>query len=252
MINPLDLSGRKILVTGASSGIGRETSILLSELGATVFLVARNEARLQQTVALLQPAAHQMFLYDLNMTDDIPNWMKDITHKWGPLDGIVHSAGMTITLPLRLIKTSAFDQIMRINVAAGMSLVRGLRQKNVHTKPASVVFLSSVMGLVGQPGISAYSASKGALEAMCRSLALELAPEEIRVNCVAPAHVRTEMGDELRSILTPTQMQEIENHHPLGLGTARDVAHAIAFLLAGTGRWITGSTLVVDGGYTAH
>lgn len=252
MINPLDLSGRTFLVTGASSGIGRETAILLSELGATVILVARNEARLEQTRAMMGAGHHQIAAFDLNRTDEIPSWIKSVAQQSGMIDGIVHSAGATLTLPVRLLKTAAFDDLMRINVTAAMSLTRGLRQAGVHREKASIVFLSSVMGLVGQPGISAYSASKGALEAMCRSLAVELAPEGIRVNCVAPAHVQTEMADDLKSMLTAAQLADIEKYHPLGIGTARDVAHAIAFLLADTGRWITGTTLIVDGGYTAH
>ena len=112
--------------------------------------------------------------------------------------------------------------------------------------------MSSVMGIVGQPGIAAYSASKGAVMALCKSLALELAHHEIRINCVAPAVVMTEMSTKFHQQLTPEQVARIESMHPLGIGTPRDVANAVAFLLADTGRWITGSTLVVDGGYLAQ
>jgi NAD(P)-dependent dehydrogenase (short-subunit alcohol dehydrogenase family) len=108
------------------------------------------------------------------------------------------------------------------------------------------------MGLAGAPATVAYAASKGALNALTRSMAVELAREKIRVNTVAPGHVATEMSDRLREFLTPEKYAMIEAAHPLGLGTATDVAYAVAFLLADTGRWITGSTLVVDGGYTAQ
>ena len=141
---------------------------------------------------------------------------------------------------------------MRINVTAALCLAKAFRQKNVSTAGSSIVYLSSVMGIVGQSGQTAYSASKGALVTLAKSLTLELSRENIRVNCVAPAVVNTEMSEKMFQSLTPEQVKQIESMHPLGIGTPRDVANAIAFLLADTGRWITGTTLVVDGGYTAH
>ena len=114
------------------------------------------------------------------------------------------------------------------------------------------MFLSSVTGLTGQAGLAAYSASKGGIVALTRALAVELAGEQIRVNCVAPGMVTTEMGQGLLGMLTPEQGKALEGKHLLGFGSARDVSYAIAFLLVETARWITGSTLVVDGGYTAH
>ena len=107
------------------------------------------------------------------------------------------------------------------------------------------------MGLVGRPAIAAYSATKGALVSMTRSLALELAPEGIRVNCVAPGFVESEILEQVKSVVTEDQFEAIRKMHPLGFGTPRDVANAVAFLVADTGRWITGSTLVIDGGYSA-
>lgn len=252
MINPMELENRTILVTGASSGIGRETAILLSQLGARLILVGRRPEQLESTLALLEGASHQLHVFDLLDVDDIPRWMKEITRASGPLHGLVHSAGVQITKPLRMLTSSDIDKVMKINVTASFGLIKGFRQKGICANPASVVLISSVMGLVGQPGVSAYSASKGALVTLAKSLALELAKENIRVNCVAPAVVNTEMSEKMISALTPEQVTQIEVMHPLGIGYPRDVANAVAFLLADTGRWITGTTLVVDGGYTAH
>ncbi len=252
MINPLQLSDRTILVTGASSGIGRETAVLLSQLGARLVLVARDRDRLEQTLSMLDGSSHEILVCDLLDVDKIPEWMKNVSSSCGPLSGLVHSAGVQITKPLRTLSNSNIQDVMTINVTASFGLIKGFRQKGVCTNPGSVVLLSSVMGLVGQPGISAYSASKGALVSLVKSLALELARENIRVNCVAPAHVHTEMADKLQSTLSDEQVESIVRMHPLGIGTPRDVANSIAFLLADTGRWITGTTLVVDGGYTAH
>jgi NAD(P)-dependent dehydrogenase (short-subunit alcohol dehydrogenase family) len=133
-----------------------------------------------------------------------------------------------------------------------MMLAKGFRQRGCHTVGASIVLLSSVTGLVGLPGIAAYAASKSAVLGLTRCLALELAPQQIRVNCVAPAMVRTDIAEHLFTSLLPEQVASIEQAHPLGIGRPRDVANAIAFLLSDAARWITGSALVVDGGYTAH
>jgi NAD(P)-dependent dehydrogenase (short-subunit alcohol dehydrogenase family) len=252
MINPMELENRTILVTGASSGIGRETAILLSQLGARLILGGRNSEKLEKTLALLEGTKHQAHAFDLSAVDSIPRWMKDIAGNTGPLHGLVHSAGVQITKPLRMLTSANIDEVMRINITASFGLIKGFRQKGVCANFASVVLISSVMGLVGQSGISAYSASKGALVTLAKSLALELAKENIRVNCVAPAHVHTEMAEKLQETLTTEQIENIRKMHPIGIGNPRDVAYAIAFLLADTGRWITGTTLVVDGGYTAH
>lgn len=252
MINPMELENRTILVTGASSGIGRETAILLSQLGARLILVGRRPEQLEKTISLLDGASHQVHVFDLLNVDDIPHWMKGIASASGPLNGLVHSAGMQFTKPLRITTGENLEELMRINVTAAFSLARAFRQKGVYITGSSIIYLSSVMGVVGQAGQAAYSASKGALVALTKSLSLELSREGIRVNCVAPAVVRTEMLEKMLQSLTPEQVAQIQAMHPLGIGTPRDVANAIAFLLADTGRWITGSTLVVDGGYTAH
>jgi NAD(P)-dependent dehydrogenase (short-subunit alcohol dehydrogenase family) len=252
MWNPLDLTGRTILVTGASSGIGRVTSVLLSRLGAQVVLVGRNPDQLRETAERCEGAPCRIEPLDLAAAEDIPGWLKSVAAATGPLHGLVHSAGIQIVSPLRFLKSEALAQTLQINLTVGIQLAKGFRQKNVCAAPSSIVFLASVMGLVGQPGLAAYSASKGALIALARSLALELAAEGIRVNCVAPGCVQTEMVDKLAASLTPQQFDAVKAMHPLGLGDPLDVAHAIAFLLADTGRWITGTTLAVDGGYTAH
>jgi 3-oxoacyl-[acyl-carrier protein] reductase len=252
MINPLDLTGQTILVTGASSGIGRETARLISQLGARVVLAGRNEERLAETLRSLDGDGHRVEPLDLALVDEIPRWLKNISTSSGPLHGLVHSAGIYKLRPLRVLSAKTADDILRINVGAAIALAKGFLQKGVCASPGSIVFLSSVTGLTGQAGMAAYAASKGAIVALTRALAVELAGERIRVNCVAPGVVATEMGQSLLGMLTPEQSAALEAMHLLGFGSARDVSHAIAFLLAETARWITGTVLVVDGGYTAH
>lgn len=250
--NPMDLAGRTILVTGASSGIGRETAVLLSRLGARVILTARNRERLQQSADLLSGGGHSVEPFDLACPAEIAAWVARLAAQQGPLAGIVHSAGVHNAYPLRVLTAGKLEEVMRTNVSSAVMLAKGLRQKNVYAPGASLVFLSSTTALVGEAGISAYSASKAALIGLTRSLAIELAGQGIRVNCVAPGVVRTEMVARIESSLTPEQFAAIEARHPLGFGAPRDVANGIAFLLGDAARWITGATLVIDGGYTVH
>jgi len=252
MMSPMDMTGRTILVTGASSGIGRETSRLLSELSARVILVGRNRERLELTASVLIGRGHQIETFDLTQLDAVSDWLKRIVQRTGPLDGLVHSAGIGATLPVKAWSSSVHDSVMKINVSACLALAQGFRRPDIHNRQSSIVFVSSVAGLVGAVGISIYSASKGAVVALTKSLALELVRDGIRVNCVAPGAVETELVEESRRVLSQQQMTRLAEMHPLGIGNPRDVAHAIAFLLADTSRWITGTTLAVDGGYTAQ
>jgi NAD(P)-dependent dehydrogenase (short-subunit alcohol dehydrogenase family) len=165
---------------------------------------------------------------------------------------LVHCAGVLSQQPLRALDASKFEAVQRVNVTAAAMLAKGFRQKGCCAPNSSIVLVSSVMGLVGQAGIPAYSTSKAAVAGLTRCLAMELARESIRVNCVAPGMVRTEMTEKFFEFVSDEYVKGIEALHPLGFGTARDVANAIAFLISDAARWITGSTLVVDGGYTAH
>lgn len=252
MLNPLDMSGRVVLVTGASSGIGRDTALLLSQLGARLVLVGRDSGRLTEAFSELAGEGHRIESFDLRAAEQIPLWIKDIVSNVGPLSGAVHCAGAHSHRPLRILDVERFEEVQRLNATASMMLAKGFRQKGCCADSGSIVLLSSVVALVGQPGIAAYAASKAAVVGLTRCLALELAQEHIRVNCVAPAMVKTEMSEHLFKSLTPEQVTSIEQAHPLGIGRPRDVAHAIAFLLSDAARWITGSVLIVDGGYTAR
>ena len=250
IVNPMDLSGRNILVTGASSGIGRGTAVLLSQLGASVILVARREDKLEETRSMMHGDDHVIAPFDLTNIDKIPQWMRSLTSSEKRLHGLVHSAGLMHIRSIREVDNDALNEMMAINFNAAYSLTRGFRHRKVRAEVSSIVFLASVSGLIGQAGNTAYSASKGALISVARALAMELAREQIRVNCVAPALVESDIVDHMGGTLTPEQFQKIEDKHVLGLGKVEDVANAIAFLLADTGRWITGTTLILDGGYT--
>lgn len=252
MENPLDLSGKAILITGASGGIGRSTALLLNKLGADVIVTGRNPQRLEETARQLN-GCHRVAPFDLAQLDQIPAWFSTLTEQAGPLSALVHSAGDGGMLPLRLLTVEHLEAAMRVNFYAAAVLAKEFARQGAHREGASVVFVASTAGLLGTPARTAYSASKGALVAFAKSAAIELAKSGIRVNCVAPSYVRTEMYQSSLDSLRPEQLEElVKATQPLGLGTPADVAHAIAFLVADTSRWITGSVLAVDGGYSAH
>jgi NAD(P)-dependent dehydrogenase (short-subunit alcohol dehydrogenase family) len=191
-------------------------------------------------------------VFDLNQLDAIGGWLKSLVQqRAGPLSGLVHSAGMALTRPLQIMQAEHFESVLRINLLAGAMLARGFRQKGVAPGGGAIVFISSVAGLRGWSGFSAYAASKAGLHGLTRSLAVELAGERIRVNAIAAGAVQTPLLEGEAEATGDQRMQAIRDMHPLGIGDPLDVAHAVAFLLADTGRWITGAVLPVDGGCSA-
>jgi NAD(P)-dependent dehydrogenase (short-subunit alcohol dehydrogenase family) len=250
--NPLDLSGRTVLVTGASSGIGRECAVLLSSLNARLVIAGRDQSKLKDTLSSLTGTGHSIEAFDFAATDQIVDWVRKIAGQVGPLFGFVHSAGKQLVGPIRTLTPAAMEEQMRLNIFSSMMLARGFCQKGCGAKGGSLVFISSIMANVGKPGLSAYCASKAALVGLTRSLALELTRDKVRVNCIAPSIIETELTANLKELMLPEQWTALEEAHPLGFGTPRDVANAAAFLLADTGRWITGTALVVDGGFSAQ
>lgn len=254
MRNPLDLTGRRILVTGASddSDIGRTLCVTLADLGARLVLVGRRADALERTLALLEePGRHLAAPFDLTALDTIPGWMKGLAEAGGPFDGLVHSASVQGYSVLRQIAAAQIERYLTLNLGAALMLARGFHQKGVHAGGGSIVYIGSVAGLKGQKGRSLYAASKAALVSAAQSLALELADRRIRVNVVAPAVVLGAQAEKQFAMLPADQNAALAAAHPLGYGTPQDVADAAAYLLAGSGRWVTGTVLPVDGGFSA-
>ena len=248
------MQGKKILIIGASSGIGRETAITLAEEGADLVLMSRNLEKLNEVVSLCKRGNHRVFSVDV--TDEkamIQALTESIKTDGKPYDGFVYSAGMEATIPSKLLKKDFLQRVLDVNTIPIILISNFLLKKgNYSSSGASFVFVSSVMGHLGQPAKTAYCMSKHAIVGITKSLALELAPKKIRVNCVSPGMVKTEMSLEILESISEENVQQIESMHPLGIGMPKDVANAIEFLLSDKSSWITGIDLYVDGGYSAH
>ena len=247
------LQNKTVLITGASSGIGRAIAQVFSVQGARILAVGRDQSRLEQTINLLSGKGHIAIQCDVANPLQIENLFEKAYAIFGEIDSVVHSAGLQKTLPLQAIKESDFDEVFNTNVKSAQFLAKSYRKKSRYTKSgSSLIFISSVAAVCGEPAISTYSASKAALLGLSRSLASELARLNIRVNCIAPGHVDTEMAIEFAKSLTREQRLRIHDKHPLGLGKPEDVANAALYLASDLARWVTGTTLYVDGGYSAQ
>ena len=252
--NPLDLSGRHFLVTGAASGIGRASATLMHRLGARLSLVDCDAGSLTNLCDEFSGSDRvRSYPFDLRDNGSIDELVRGAVAAGGLLHGVVHCAGIQSVMPVRTLQQDNWREIFAVNTEAGLALAKCMASKKIYAgEHGSVIFISSVMALAGSAGAVAYSMSKAALHGMTRSLALEFAPKRLRVNCIAPGFVRTPMLARTAQLWDEEQTNAVEALHPLGFGNPEDVANAVAFLAADTGRWITGSIMVVDGGYLAR
>ncbi|MCK8623653.1 SDR family NAD(P)-dependent oxidoreductase [Prevotella sp. E13-27] len=251
MFNPFSLEGKTILVTGASSGIGRQCAISCSQMGAKVVIIGRNEDRLKETESQLEGSGHLVISYDLTDLKHQKELVVDIVNKMGLIDGLVNCAGISTTLPYKLMSPGKVDEFFKTNVFATIELTRQvLGVKNVNKQGASVIFFASVMGVVGENAKSLYSFTKGALISGCRSMAIEYATKKIRINVISPGVVETAINKNQPYLADPDRRKVTESLHPLGIGTTEDIANACIYLLSDASKWITGQNLIVDGGYT--
>lgn len=253
LTHPFALRGQRFLVTGAASGIGLATCQLLSRMGGRVAGLDVDEHGLADAMATFEGSGHDALHCDLRDVERIPAELLRAAEAGGPFFGIAHAAGLTCIEPVRLLAPARYRDALLVNAEAALALARGFQNKRVREHSGgSLVFVSSVMAHIGSPGAAAYGMTKSALTGLAKALAVEFAPSKIRVNCVAPGFVRTAMYGRTSSLWEPEQRAQVEAAHLLGIGEASDVANAILFLLAETGRWITGSVIVVDGGFIAH
>lgn len=242
--NPFSLAGKTILVTGASSGIGRSVAIECSKMGANIIIVGRNEERLKEVFALLNRENSNLML-QVDLTDD--ENLNQMIVQLPQLDGLVHCAGILKKLPFKFINRQEVNRIMDTNFYAPALFSQLILRKKLMNDASSIVFISSIASHVASYGSSLYMASKGAINALVRGMALEFADKRIRVNCIEPGLVRTSLTDAL----TDEDLENYEKRYPLGrFGMPEEIAYAVIYLLSDTTRWMTGSTITLDGGIT--
>lgn len=246
MYNPFSLSGKVILVTGASSGIGRATAIECSRMGAHVIITGRNRERLEETYSLLDTMSlqsHSLIVADLTKEEDL----QLIAETIGSIDGLVNNAGVNRIKPASFVKNEDLEYIFQNNAFSGVNLTRALLKKKIISKGGSIVFTSSISAFYNAPGRLLYSGSKAALTSFMRSFAVELADKHIRVNAVHPGMVETNMTAEH---ISEDELNRNLGDYPLKrYGKPEEIAWAIIYLLSDAAAWVTGSSLTIDGGF---
>jgi NAD(P)-dependent dehydrogenase (short-subunit alcohol dehydrogenase family) len=248
----INLKGKRILVTGASSGIGKSIAYHIAKLGGSVILLGRNTERLKLIYNSLYGSSHEFYSIDINDYPSLEKIIYNSVEKYGPISGFVHSAGIEKLLPLKSSKLSDFQKIFETNVFAGFEIARLLSNKSIVSNlGASFIFISSINAKIGDSCKVIYSSSKSALIGGTKAIAKELATKKIRCNTVLPGCVNTEMLSNLFSTITLKSKEMVISKHPLGIGEPEDIAYLVCFLLSDNARWITGSEYIIDGGYSA-
>lgn len=240
------LQNKNILVTGASQGIGREIAISASKLGAVVTIVGRNVDKLQETISLLSGSGHKMHAVDLSNAADIDELISQSL----PYDGVIFNAGIVEYLPVKFLNESKIDAVFSVNFDSNVILSQKLIKKKLLNKKGSLVFISSISSKLGVGGTAMYAASKAALISFSKVLATELAPQGIRSNSICPGIVKTAMTEQASDAASEEELKKAELEYPLGYGEPSDVAGLVMYLLSDMSKWMTGSDLIIDGGFT--
>ncbi len=249
MINPMELTGKKILISGACGGIGKATALRLSQLGASVILIDVYQEKLQQVLESLDKGDHAAYPINLKDIESIESVIAQIYNDNGKLNGFVHCAGIA---PMRPFKMTEYDDIlptMKINFFSFVEIVRCITNKKRFEDGGSIVAMSSTGSIHGKPTKTAYSASKAAIDASIRCMVCDLQKRKIRINSVMPSWVNTDMYKSfLRDYPDSKDIREIEERQYMGVSEPEEVANVIAFLLSDATRTITGTSILMDGG----
>lgn len=243
MLKQFGLKDKTIFITGASSGIGRQIAMSISEAGGTVFITGRDEKRLKETFHSLKGVDHKFLIADLSVESEIQTLADNLPM----LDGVVHSAGITSHFPAKFIGAKQINETFNVNLYAPVLLMKQVLSKKLIKDSASIVFLSSIASKYPYFGGSLYTASKLALEGYCKTLALELSVKKIRANCLSPAMVQTSMLEKTEVTISKETLDKFQSVHPLGFGKPEDVANAAIFLLSDASRWMTGQNIFLGG-----
>lgn len=248
MENPFSLEGKSILVTGASSGIGRGIAVACAKMGAKVVLSGRNETRLQETLGSLEGERHVVLCGDLNSEDT----RKELVEKMPALDGVAYCAGISQIQMAKFMDQSSLEGIFKTNVFSPLLLNTLLLKKKKIKKNSSIIFISSISGVYrSQIGEGSYGATKAALAGFVKSLALELSAQGIRVNTIHPGVVETPLLEVSNGTFGEEELEALRQKYPLKrFGKPEDIANCAVYLLSDASGWMTGSNILIDGGFT--
>jgi len=254
MFNPLTIEGKTIAVTGAASGIGRQCSIDFAKAGANLVLLDLNGEALETTATECRQHNAKVVCCACDLTDNsaVASLIDNAVKQVGPINGLLHAAGIEKTLPFNKFTTEDYQKIYSVNVISGLNLVSILSKKKYRGENAKYVLIASITAIVGRPGVAAYAASKGALVSAVKTMAIELASKGVTINCISPGTILTPLMENMLASLSEEQRKERKAGFPMGLGKPSDIAATAMFLLSDGARWITGQNIVVDGGYTSR
>lgn len=245
--NPFSLSGKTILITGASSGIGKAVAIECSKAGASLIITGRNEQRLLETLTLLQGDRHEMIVADLSSQEGIDSVISTLPK----LDGVCLVAGIEGMGLFLFSKIKEYQRIYQTNLFSPIELLRLIIKKKLFKPGFSAVTISSISAFIPTPANGIYGSGKAALISAMQYAALELAQKDIRVNCISPGMVKTPMTQADEHLITKEQLEQNEKKYPLKrYGCPEDIAYGCIYLLSDAARWITGTNLIIDGGIT--
>ena len=243
MLHPFDIQGKKILITGASSGIGRAMAVVCSQMGADVCITGRNAEALAQTLEMMNGSKNTRIVADLTNNDA----MNQLVNELPVLDAVISNAGINRRMITQFLKEDAMDNVLNTNLKAPIMLTKALLKAKKLNTGASLVFVSSIAAFHSSIGDGVYSASKGVLSSFAKVLAMELAPKKIRVNTIQPGMVRTGLTEN--GPLSEADYQKDEQRYPLArYGKPEEIAYAAVYLISDAACWITGTDLVIDGG----
>lgn len=248
----IDLTDKTIIITGASSGIGYASAIMLASVGAKCMLIARRENKLEEVIKKLNGEGHRYYRYDLFDIGEIEKLINTIVMDVGPIDGLAYCAGIPGTQPIKMNSNSYMQKIMQVNFFAYYEMIRCIVKKGNFHNPCRIVGISSVGAKYPQQGQSPYGASKAAMDTATRGLAVELASKGICLNTVLPGGILTEMHKSFLEETGIDFMNSIKDRQFLGCGQPEDVAGMVTYLLSPAAKFITGQNIIVDGGYTCH
>lgn len=243
--NPFSLEGKRVFVTGASSGLGVSIAVECANMGANIIITGRNNERLNETFLQLQTEKdHKQIIADLTKDEDIERIVKELPQ----LDGLVLNAGIIKTTPVKHITDSDIDEIFKTNITSSIKLIQKLLKAKKINKGGSIVFISSISTFNVKIGNSLYSATKGGINSFMKVLALELASQKISVNSIQPGFIKSRILDS--GIITQEQLEEHFKLYPMGIGKPTDISYACVYLLSDAAEWVTGSIFTIDGGVT--